>query len=111
MSEADTASSPPISRFWAFAGTGLVVGSALTYCLGVVFHTPVMFDSPIVGITLVLLSLAFGLWSKETSLAVKVGTILWIVLLAIGAPIILVIVLDMACAVQNSITGHYVCGI
>jgi hypothetical protein len=111
MSEAASASSPSISRFWAFVGAAFLIGPMISYLFSFLSQTPVMFSVVVVAVVLAVISVAFGLWGRAFSAFIKVGTVCWILVLAFGSPIILVVVLSLGCAVQNGMAGHYVCGI
>ncbi|HEV2562807.1 MAG TPA: hypothetical protein VGT78_11775 [Rhizomicrobium sp.] len=111
MDEVTIAPSPHIARFWAFVGTAFILGPVFSYCFGLVTQWPIFFGFPAVAIALFAVSIAFKLWNRASSIALKIGIIFWVLLLAWLSPSVLVFVLDLSCAVQNSRVGHYVCGL
>lgn len=111
MSGAVSALPQSTARFWAFAGTALIVGPVVTAGFGLVAQEPIMFSVPLAAIVLLGLSFAFGLWARRYKIGLKIGAALWIAIISLMSPFILFVVATYICAIQNGFSGHYVCGL
>jgi hypothetical protein len=111
MNEAALASWKPMARYWAFAATGLITGPLLAHLFGLVSQRPIILGFPLIAVALLCLSIAFGLWNRNSSAVAKIGIALWVLALAWMSPVILIILFDLNCAVQNSLAGRYQCGL
>jgi hypothetical protein len=100
-----------MARLWAFAATALILGPAFSYCFGLLVPLPIEFDSPLIALALLAVSVAFGLWGRGYSTLAGIGVLLWTIMTAWISPIVLFLILNFACGIQNSRAGHYVCGL
>jgi hypothetical protein len=100
-----------LTRYWAFAGTALILGPTISYVFGLLSRQPIMLGFLIVAAALTATSIAFGLWDRTSSVLLRIGVALWVLVLAWMSPVILVIVFNLNCAVQNGLAGHYECGL